>query len=327
MKTPNTPSQESPVSDPHVAVVVLAHNGRKDTMDCFASLERCDRRSATLILVDNASRDGTVEAVSERYPSVHILKQDDNLGFAEGNNVGIRHALELGADYVFLLNNDATVAADSLDRCVAAAEQLPDAGATCPLVYFAEPPTLVWYAGATFDPRRAHSGRMLGYRETDRGQFAATAETDRVAGAAVLFPRRALELVGMLDPALFFLYEDVDWSLRARALGLRLYVVPEAKAWHRVSATAGREHSALIAYYDTRNHLAVCRRHAPMRGVSAVIRELGILAVHVAGARRAQNPCAYLSAVLQGWRDGRYGRLGPRPEDGTGAAVDALAGR
>jgi GT2 family glycosyltransferase len=157
---------------------------------------------------------------------------------------------------------------------------------------------------------------MLGYREIDRGQFVDTTETDRVAGAAVLFPRRALERVGMLDPALFFLYEDVDWSLRARGLGLRIYVVPEAKVWHRVSATAGGEHSALIAYYDTRNHVAVCRRHAPMRGVSAAIREMGILAVHVAGARRARHPWAYLAAVLRGWRDGRQGRLGPRPQDG-----------
>lgn len=316
MKTPSTPTEESPVRDPHVAVVVLAHNGRQDTMDCFASLERLRRSTPTLILVDNASGDGTVEAISDRYPAVRILKQETNLGFAEGNNVGIRHALALGAEYVFLLNNDATIAADSLDRCIAAAERLPDVGATCPLIYFAEPSTLVWYAGARFDARRAHSGRVLGYREIDHGQFADTGETDRVAGAAVLFPRGALERVGMLDPALFFLYEDVDWSLRARALGLRLYVVPEAKAWHRVSATAGGEHSALIAYYDTRNHLAVCRRHAPMRGVRAAVREMGILAVHVAGARRARDRWAYLSAVLQGWRDGRRGRLGPRRQDG-----------
>jgi GT2 family glycosyltransferase len=206
MKTSDTPSQGSIVRDPHVAVVVLAHNGRDDTIDCFASLERARVSPLTLILVDNASRDGTVEAVSNHYPSVRIMRQQRNLGFAEGNNVGIRQALELGADYVFLLNNDATIAPDALDRCVAAAQRLPDVGAACPLIYFAEPPTVVWYAGATFDPRRAHSGRMLGYRESDDGQFAGMRETDRVAGAAVLFPRRALEQVGMLDPALFFLY-------------------------------------------------------------------------------------------------------------------------
>jgi GT2 family glycosyltransferase len=104
--------------------------------------------------------------------------------------------------------------------------------------------------------------------------------------------------------------------LRARRLGLRVYLVPDAKVWHRVSATAGGEHSPLIAYYDTRNHLAICRRHAPMRGVSAASREIGIFALHAAGARRARHPWAYLSSVLQGWRDGRRGRLGPRPEDG-----------
>lgn len=281
-------------------------------MDCFESLERAHLVNFTLILVDNASRDGTVEAVSSRYPSVRILGQQRNLGFAEGNNVGIRHALALGADYVFLLNNDAIVAADAIHLCVAAAERLPDTGAICPLIYFAQPPNLVWYAGATFDPSRAHSGHMLGYREIDRGQFASAGETGRAVGAAVLLPRHVLEQVGLLDPALFFLYEDVDWSLRARALGFRIFLMPEAKVWHRVSAAAGGEHAPLIAYYDTRNHVEVCRRYAPLRGFASLLREAGILAVHVAGARRSRTRWAYTSAVLQGWRDGRRGRLGQR---------------
>jgi hypothetical protein len=253
----------------------------------------------------------TAETVRLQHPTVCVIRQEDNLGFAEGNNVGVRHALALGADYVLLLNNDTTVAEDAIAKCVETAQLHTDTGAVCPVIYFAEPSKLIWYAGATFDPRRARSGRMLGYRELDRGQFASSSETDRATGAAVLMSRQALERVGLLDRELFFLYEDVDWSLRARDAGYRIYVSPAARVWHQVSATAGGEHSSTIAYYDTRNHIAVCQRHAPLRGLRALRRDGGILAVHLAGSRRAQRPLRYLRAVLDGWSDGRRGRTGP----------------
>jgi GT2 family glycosyltransferase len=297
---------------PHVAAVVLAHNGRDDTLRCLASLADARWAALTVIVVDNASRDGTAEAVHARYPEVHRLGQDENYGFAEGSNIGIRHALEAGAEYVLLLNNDTTIDPDAIAECVKVGQLHGDAGAICPIIYFLQPPTTIWYAGATFNPHRANSGRMIGYREVDGGQLSSTRQTDRVSGAAVLIPSAVLGRVGLLDARLFFLYEDVDWSLRVRRAGYRIYVTPEAKVWHRVSASAGGEHSALIAYYDTRNHVVVCERHGPLRGLAACRRRLGILAVHLAGARRAQRRLAYIGAVLAGWRDARRGRLGPR---------------
>lgn len=301
-----------PPPDPHVAVVVLAHNGLEDTLGCLASLAFTRWDALTIILVDNGSWDRTAEVVRTCHPTVSLIQQEKNVGFAEGNNIGIRRALDLGADYVFLLNNDTTIAADAIARCIEVAQLHPDTGAVCPLIYFAEPPNLIWYAGATFDPHRAHSGRMLGYREVDSGQFESVRETAWATGAAVLVPRRVLEQVGLLDTELFFLYEDVDWSLRARHAGYRIYVVPQAKVWHRVSASAGGEHSSKIAYYDTRNHTVICKRHAPLIGLKALRRVGGILAVHLAGARRATRPLPYLRAVLEGWSDGRRGRMGPQ---------------
>jgi len=297
--------------DCRVAVVVLTYDRLSDTLACLDSLKHVDWRALSVIVVDNGSSDGTAEAVRARHPAVEVLAQERNLGFAEGNNVGIRHALDAGADYVFLLNNDTTLAPDVVAECVAAARRNEDAGAVCPLICFAEPPTLIWYAGADFDPRRARSGR---YRESDHGQFTAVAETDRVAGAAVLLSRAALERVGLLDGELFFLYEDVDWSLRARRAGYRIYLAPRGKVSHRVSASAGGEHSPTIAYYDTRNHVVICRRYAPLRGLGAFKREIAILLIHLAGARRANRRWAYLGAALRGWSDGRRGRLGPHAE-------------
>jgi GT2 family glycosyltransferase len=312
---PTTPSEDTRRtvgSQPHVAAVVLAFERREDTLRCLASLGESRWSSLSIVLVDNGSHDGTAHAVAARYPGVSVLKNVNNLGFAEGSNVGIRHALERGAHYILLLNNDTTIATDAIARCVEVAEDRADTGAICPMIYFADPPDVIWYAGACFDPQLAHSGRMLGYRDRDVGQFGVIRETERVAGAAVLIPRRVLENVGLLDSGLFFLYEDVDWSLRVRRAGHRIYVVPDAKVWHRVSASAGGEHSSTIAYYDTRNHMIVCRRHAPLTGFAALGRDLGMLVVHLAGARRARQRAAYLSAVLTGWRDGRRGRTGSR---------------
>lgn len=293
--------------------MVLAYDGREDTLRCLDSLTRGTWSPLTVMVVDNGSRDGTTAEVRLRYPDVAVFREEENLGFAEGNNVGIRQALAAGADFVLLLNNDTTVAPDTIARCVEAAELHPDAAAVCPLIFFAEPSNLIWYAGARFDPRRAHGGRVIGYREVDKGQYSGQQETERATGAAVLLRRRALEHIGLLDPDLFFLYEDVDWSLRARRAGYQIYFTPEAKVWHRVSASAGGEHSALIGYYDTRNHVVTCRRYAPLGGSAALARELGILAIHLAAARRARHRVAYLRGVIQGWRDARRGRMGLRP--------------
>jgi GT2 family glycosyltransferase len=300
------------VSMPCVVVVVLAHNGCADSVACLDSLRSANWANRHVVFVDNGSTDGSSEVVAERFQEVHILRREENLGFAEGNNVGIRQALALGADYVLLLNNDTVVASDAIAACVAVARSRGDIGAVCPMVYFTEPPTMIWYAGARFDPQRTRSGRMLGYRELDRGQFASAGETDRAVGAAVLIPRPVLETVGVLDSQLFFLYEDVDWSLRARQAGYRIFLAPEAKVWHRVSASSGGEHSVMIAYYDTRNHLEICRRYAELTRGRSIAREAGLVLAHLAGVRRGQRRFAYVRAVLQGWRDARRGRLGPR---------------
>jgi GT2 family glycosyltransferase len=298
----------------HVVTVVLNWNGRDDTLACLESLERLDWPSHATIVVDNGSTDGSVEAIEAENPEVIVVPTGRNLGFAAGNNVGLRAALAAGADYVMLLNNDTLVAPDLLRHLVSEAERRPDAGALCPLIYYLDRPDRIWYAGARFDARRGHNGRHTGYGETDRGQYDRVRETGRGTGAAMLVRRAAIEEVGLLDGELYLQVEDVEWSLRMRRAGWRIFFVPAGKVWHRVSVTTGGEHSAATAYYEMRNTLAVCDRYAPLRGVRAARRRAAIMAVHVAHARRGRRPGENVRAVMQGWRDYRDGRLGPRPE-------------
>jgi GT2 family glycosyltransferase len=120
----------------------------------------------------------------------------------------------------------------------------------------------------------------------------------------------AARAVGGLDESLHVRLEDIDWSLRMEASGRRNYVVLDAHLWHTVSASSGGEHSALTAYYHTRNILVVCGRHAPLAGPRALARETEVLIANIVHARRGRHPLANTRAVLAGWRDYRRGRLG-----------------
>ena len=284
-----------------VTAVVLSWNGCEDTIACIRSLEAED---AEVIVVDNASEDGSAGAIS----GVPVIRNERNLGYAGGMNVGIRAALERGADAVLLLNNDVVVEPGAVAALAAASE---GAAAVCPLITFTSDPDTVWYAGAAFNPKRGYQGRHRGFGEA-AAHFSATQETERACGAAMLIPRPALERVGPLDESLFAYQEDTDWSLRARSLGLPLLVVPAARVRHRVSATTGGEGSPAALYYSVRNTLDVCERHAPLGVLGTWRRRLVVLLAFTAQALLAGNRLATLRAIRDGWRDFRRGRLGPR---------------
>ena len=302
---------------PRVAVVVLSWNGREDTLACLASLERLRWDELSVIVVDNGSTDGTLEAVRGAFPAVTAIRSEENLGFAEGNNVGMRAAVEAGADYVLVLNNDTIVDEGLIDALVGEARRRPDAGALCPMIRYVDPHDRIWYAGARFDPRAAHNGRHTGYGERDVGQYHVVRETGRATGAAMLVPREVLERVGYFDRRLFIQVEDVDLSLRMRAAGYRILFVPSGVVWHRVAMASGGERAPVTAYYEMRNTLVVCSRHAPLTRLGRLRRELGVLGVHLLHTRLSAQPVANARAILEGWRDYRTGRLGPRAAPGS----------
>src|SRR5689334_14605179 len=142
------PMQRERDAAPSIAIIVLNWNGRDLTLDCLRSLEGVTTPNLCTILVDNASSDGSVEAVRRRYHDrVTIIQNADNLGFAAGNNVGIKKALDDGADYILLLNNDTVVAEDFVDHLVKPMLATPEIGITAPKIYYAEPEKQIWFAG------------------------------------------------------------------------------------------------------------------------------------------------------------------------------------
>ncbi|HVM69083.1 MAG TPA: glycosyltransferase family 2 protein [Gaiellaceae bacterium] len=292
----------------NLIAVVLSWNALEDTLACLESL-----RGVPAICVDNGSADGTVAAVRERFPEVEVVATGVNLGFSGGNNVGIRRALERGAEWVLLLNNDATMDAGLPAALARAAAARPDAGVLACKVFFADRPDRIWYAGGRVGLLLGYHGRSRGYGEPDGGRWVHLEDVDRATGAAMAVSRAALDEAGLLDEHLFAYVEDVDWCLRIRAAGHAVVFVPDAIAWHRVSASTGGAASTANLYYDTRNTIVVCERHRPLPPLLRGLRRAAIVAAHLAQAAWHPFRTKAAAAVVRGWRDARRGRLGRMP--------------
>jgi GT2 family glycosyltransferase len=280
--------------------VVLNWNGGDDTLAALRSLDGIET-----ICVDNGSTDGSDLAVAARLPAVELLRAGANLGFAGGNNAGIRRALERGADWVLLLNNDATAEpglAAALDDAVA---ERPDAGLLACKILFEDGQT-VQYAGATFNARLGYSGRVA----TSGPEV--VRDVDRADGAALAVSRAAAERAGLLDETLFLYVEDVEWSLRIRHAGFAVVFVPAARVRHKGSTASGGRASTTNLYYDTRNTIVVSERHARLPRGARGLRRAVIVGAHLAQAVRHPARVQAVRAVLAGWRDARAGRFGQR---------------
>ncbi len=287
-----------------LVAVVLNWNRGEDTVAALASLAGIET-----ICVDNGSTDGSPEEIAQAFPQIELIQNESNLGFAGGNNVGIRRALERGADWVLLLNNDA-VAGDGLAAALErAAASRPDAGLLACKVLFEDGAT-VMYAGASFRPLLGYSGRRAGFGGPDR--FHQQRDVDRADGAAMAISRVALERAGLLDETLFLYVEDVDLSLRVRAAGFAVVFVPDAVVRHKGSASTGGSASTTNMYYSTRNTIAVVERHQPLPPGLRALRRGVVVSTHLAQAATHPARGAAVRAVLEGWRDARAGRLGQR---------------
>jgi GT2 family glycosyltransferase len=295
--------------------IVLSWNGREDTLRCLESLTHVEHPSFAVICVDNGSTDGTQEAVRVGFPQVTLIEAGANLGYAGGNNVGLRHALGQGAEWVVLINNDATVAPDVIQGFEAAVRVRPQAGMLAGKVYFADRPQTIWFAGQRVNTLLGYSGRPRGYGRPDGARYRRVQRTGRAVGALMAVSADAIEAVGLLDEDLFAYVEDVDWALRIRDAGREVMFAPEARAWHRVSASTGGEAASThTIYYGLRNTIAVLERRRPLGLLGNALRRVAILATFSLHALIRPNRRDALRAVRSGFADARHGRLGLRPD-------------
>ncbi|MBN1657067.1 MAG: glycosyltransferase family 2 protein [Anaerolineae bacterium] len=305
---------------PKVYIIVLNWNNAPDTCACLESLLRLETVDSTVLVVDNGSTDNSLVEIAHHFPHVEILQTGENLGYAEGNNAGIRHALANGAEYVCILNNDTVVDPGCVRALLGEAESNPDVGIVGPKMYFSDPPDAIFCAGSTIDWKRGRLiQRGIRQRESEVGPlYAAGAEdVDFIVGCCLLVKREVIAQIGLLDARYYLNFEDVDWCLRARKAGWRVRYTPEAVLWHKVSSTLGQA-SPRNTYYMTRNRLLFFFTHGTgwqrWQSICCIVaRNLGHIAAWTlkkenrvtARAKRNTNILALRDAAL-----GRFGKMG-----------------
>ena len=246
-----------------ISIIILNWNGLKDTLECLESVKKIDYPDFEVIVVDNGSTDGSAQFIRQRFPDVRFIQNSENLGYAEGNNVGIRYALGHGAEFVLVLNNDTIVDKNILLAFVKGAADYPDAGVFGAKIYNFDDPNRIWHAGGILDQKTAEMYQN-GFGVLDDGTFYITAvEIDYACGCSLFFRREVAEKIGLFDPDFFLYYEDTDLCFRARRAGFKVMYIPAAKLWHKVSASFRPTPSPSSYYYLTRNRLLFARRNFP----------------------------------------------------------------
>jgi GT2 family glycosyltransferase len=244
---------------PLVYIITLNWNRCNDTLAFLESCSRLVYPNVRILVVDNASTDGSGSAIAAQFPCVEQLSNARNQGFAAGANRGIRHALAHGADFMFLANNDTFMAVDTLTLLMDAA-LTADADLAAPAIYYADTPDRVWSIGGW----RRHP--TLEIAACQRWQHGVSREpepfrVDFITGCGMLIRRRCLETVGLFDEWFFMYYEDSDYCLRARAAGAVVIVVPRARMWHKVATSHGGSDSPGERYYMALSSVQFFKKH------------------------------------------------------------------
>ena len=309
------------MAQPKVSIIILHLYDRAGLLACLSSLTAVTYANFDAYVVHNgpvnAELEQSLAAFSGRLAG--LVHTGENTGFARGNNAGIRLALQNGADYVLLLNDDTAVSPDFLDLLVAEGEKNPAAGMLGPEVMYFGDRERVSFSGAKFE---AASGT---FSFPKAGELAAPGAdpfgSDYITGCALLVKKKVIEKIGLLDERFFLYWEDSDWGLRAAAAGFENLVVPSAKIWHKVSASLGGNDSPLKAYHKTRSHFLFAELHAP-RAKKALLLKLARDTAWL--LFKSRKPGAFLLAAAYlagaaGYFAGRGG-AGPawlrRPEGG-----------
>ncbi len=263
-----------------LAIIIVNWNGRDVLGDCFASLSETNYPDRRLVMVDNGSQDDSVAWTQMHHPEVEIIETGENLRWAGGNNVGLRHLRQEGFNgHILLLNNDTIVPQGSLSRLVRALEEDPQAWLATPRICYAADPARAWYDGGIVGSWTGwvhHDGiRQLTGNLNPNLRY-----VDYATGCAMLLGPDVLEKVGELDEDFFFYGEDADYSLRVTALGGHIVHVPRSLVLHKVSASLKGD-SPRKSWLRTRSHIRLLRKHWPARSWPVlVITQLAFLSGH-----------------------------------------------
>jgi hypothetical protein len=272
---------------PKVLVSLVNFNGSKDTFSCLDSLDKVElgEFELSVVVVDNASRENFQAEKKYNNFELKIIRSDKNLGFAGGQNLGIKYGLENGVDYFTILNNDVILEENFLLELLKTFAKDKNCGLVSPKIYFAKGyefhknrykeedlGKVIWYAGGKIDWQNVIATHR-GVDEVDKGQFEKQEKTDFASGCCEMIKREVFEKIGLFDEKYFLYYEDNDLSQRAKKQGFDVYYQPKAILWHLNAGSTGGSGSSLHDYYITRNRLLFGLKFASFKAKIALLRE------------------------------------------------------
>jgi GT2 family glycosyltransferase len=292
-----------------VTVVIVTWNKRADVLNLLDSLQAIRCNCANIVVVDNASTDGSAEAIREHPLSVQLLVNGENLGGTGGFNTGIRYALQhLEQQYLWLLDNDAEVTASTLERMLAVMEADRSVAVAGSCIMSPEDHGLIVEAGGFVDSNSATWRPHRRYQRYDPASLAgAVEEVDYVPACSALFRAEAFGKVGILDERFFLHWDDIDFCARAREAGGRVVAVLGSQVFHG----AEKGHSRMTLYYDFRNALLYFSKHATglelLRSLLALLARNLVTSAYsyLTGSRRV---AAYLQLGVNDFLKQRFGR-------------------
>lgn len=245
------------MSKPLVSIITINYNQVAVTCELLGSLRNVTYPNLEIIVVDNASPLGNSDAIKAAFPEVHLIKSEMNLGFAGGNNLGIKEA---SGEYLLFLNNDTEVAPDFIEPLVALFLQNPKAGIASPKIIYFGTDDIIQYAGSAGINSWTGRSVTIGNGEKDLGQHNQSSPTKLADGAAMMVPKKVIEKAGIMPELYFLYYEELDWCEMIRRAGFSCHYVANSTVYHKESMSVGKS-SVLKTYYMNRNRLLFIRRN------------------------------------------------------------------
>ncbi len=253
------------MKSPKVSIIILNWNGKEDTIECLKSLNKLYYNNYDIILIDNGSIDNSIEYIHQYFPNLKIIENKINLGFAGGNNIGIDIAINNGAEYILLLNNDTIVDPNLLNELINVAlsnTKIAFVGSKIYYYDFYGKKNVINYAGGKLCIWRGVA-RHIGINQIDNAQFDFNKEVDYIEGSCLLVKVDIIKKIGYLNPDMFTYWEDIDWCIRGKKAGYKLLYAYKAKMWHKIGSYK-KEKSKKAYYYNGRNIFIIIKQHASL---------------------------------------------------------------
>ena len=238
-----------------LSIITVNYNGLNDTCALIDSIPF--NEDMEVIVVDNGSRENEASMLQTRYPHIKAIRSDQNLGFAGGNNLGIKVAK---GKYFYLINNDTVFKYFNPQVLIKRLETSPKIGVVCPKIRFAWDTNPIQFAGYTPLSTITVRNRAIGFGEEDNGQYDTTHQTPYAHGAAMMLKREVIDKVGFMPECFFLYYEELDWSMMITRAGYEIWYDPASTIYHKESQSTG-QNSPLRTYYITRNRLLLVKRN------------------------------------------------------------------